>query len=162
MDYVYLGRITNTHGLKGEIKILSNFKFKKLVFRKGFNLYIGKDKSKETIESYRPHQEYDMVILKDLNYDEVLKYKGSLVFIKKEDLNLEKDQYLIEDLISLNCYYKDLYLGKITNIEDQGNNNLVIEVRGNKKIYIPYNKHFIKDININDKRIEFQNVEGLI
>lgn len=162
MDYIYLGRITNTHGLKGEIKILSNFKYKKLVFEKGFHLYIGKNKSLEIIESYRPHQEYDMVILKDLDYDQVLKYKGSLVFIKKEDLKLEKDQYLIEDLISLNCYYKDIYLGNIINIEDQGNNNLVIEIIGNKKIYIPYNKNFIENIDINNKKIEFKNVEGLI
>ena len=90
--YVYIGRITNTHGLKGEVKIKSNFDYKDRVFKEGFCLYIGRDKTEEIIKTYRPHQEYDMVTLYGLdNIDDVLKYKGSLVFALKDDLFLAKD-----------------------------------------------------------------------
>ena len=41
MKYVYLGKIANTHGIKGELRILSNFKYKSRVFNKGFKVYIG-------------------------------------------------------------------------------------------------------------------------
>ena len=34
MEYVYVGKITSTHGIKGELKIKSYFKYKDLVFKK--------------------------------------------------------------------------------------------------------------------------------
>ena len=47
MDYIYLGTITSTHGIKGEVKIKSNFDKKDLVFKKDFTLYIGDDLKKK-------------------------------------------------------------------------------------------------------------------
>lgn len=38
MDYIYLGEIVNTHGIKGEVRIISDFKFKNDVFKIGKNL----------------------------------------------------------------------------------------------------------------------------
>ena len=35
MDYVYIGKIVNTHGIKGEVRILSNFEMIPKVFQKG-------------------------------------------------------------------------------------------------------------------------------
>ena len=105
-DYVYIGRITNTHGLKGEVKIRSNFDYKDRVFKEGFTLYVGKDKTKEIIRTYRPHQEYDMVTFYKIdNIDDVLKYKGSLVFALKDDLFLSKDEYVDEDYLACDCYF---------------------------------------------------------
>ena len=34
-DYIYIGKIVNTHGLKGEIRIISDFEFKDKVFVPG-------------------------------------------------------------------------------------------------------------------------------
>ena len=163
MEYIYLGRLTNTHGIKGEVKIKSNFKYKDKVFKKGFNIYIGAGKEKHEIISYRPHKEYDMVVLKDLyDINLVLKYKNSLVFINKEDLNLSDKEYLNEDLIDCKCYYNTKLIGLVKDITDQGNGNEVIEIFDNKKIYIPKNKHFIEKVDIKNKEIYFKNVEGLL
>ena len=49
MDLINIGKIVNTHGIKGELRIISDFEYKTRVFQKGFNLYIGKDKIKEEI-----------------------------------------------------------------------------------------------------------------
>ena len=163
MEYIYLGRLTNTHGIKGEVKIKSNFKYKDKVLKKGFYIYIGKDREKHEITSYRPHKEYDMVVLKDLyDINLVLKYKNSLVFINKEDLNLSDKEYLNEDLIDCKCYYNTKLIGLVKDITDQGNGNEVIEIFDNKKIYIPKNKHFIEKVDIKNKEIYFKNVEGLL
>ena len=40
MDYILIGKIVNTHGIKGELRIKSNFLMKDKVFKKGFALYI--------------------------------------------------------------------------------------------------------------------------
>lgn len=34
MEYVYIGKIVNTHGIKGEVRLISNFERKDLVFKK--------------------------------------------------------------------------------------------------------------------------------
>ena len=44
MEYIYIGDIVNTHGIKGELRILSDFKYKENVFKKNFKIYIGKTK----------------------------------------------------------------------------------------------------------------------
>ena len=40
MEYIYVGKIVNTHGIKGEIRILSDFKYKNEIFKENFKLYI--------------------------------------------------------------------------------------------------------------------------
>ena len=89
MKYIYLGKIANTHGIKGELRILSNFKYKSRVLKKGFKVYIGKEKIEEEIVTYRPHKQFDMITLKGYNnINDVLKYKSLNIFINKEDLIL--------------------------------------------------------------------------
>ena len=53
MEYIYIGRIVNTHGIKGELRIKSNFLEKEKVFKKGMILYIGEGYVPEEIVTYR-------------------------------------------------------------------------------------------------------------
>ena len=63
MEYLYLGKIVNTHGIKGEVRILSKFKYKSKVLKKYFKIYIDPNKSEEIINSYRPHKQFDMITI---------------------------------------------------------------------------------------------------
>ena len=63
MEYICIGKIVNTHGIKGEIRILSEFPYKSLVFKQNFAVYIGKEKIKQTIQSYRHHKIFDIVLI---------------------------------------------------------------------------------------------------
>ena len=49
MEYICIGKIVNTHGIKGEIRILSEFPYKSLVFKQNFTVYIGKEKIKQML-----------------------------------------------------------------------------------------------------------------
>lgn len=60
MDYIKIGKIVNTHGIKGEVRLLSKFPYKDKVFVKDMNIYIDK-KYKEVINSYRKHKNFDMI-----------------------------------------------------------------------------------------------------
>ena len=118
MKYITIGKIVNTHGIKGEVRLLSSFKFKNKVFKKDMPIYIGNTKKKEIINSYRPHKQFDMVTLVGYNnINQVLKYKGSRVYINREDIDLSKDEYLDEDLIGLDVKVGDKVVGKIQKIE---------------------------------------------
>ena len=94
MKFINIGKIVNTHGIKGELRILSHFKYKNKIFSPGFKLYIGKDKYEEIINSYRVHKQFDMVTFKGYNdINEVLKYKGLYVFINSDDFKLHIEAY---------------------------------------------------------------------
>lgn len=160
-DYIYIGRIITTHGLKGEIKIRSNFKYKDQIFKIGNYLYLGKTKEKHEVLSYRKHQDYDMVILSDINdIDIAISYKQELVYVLKKELVLDDDDYLNEDLIGLTCYYENNNIGTIKHIEDQGNGNYVIELNTHK--FIPKNNNFILKVDLAKKEIHFKNIGGLL
>lgn len=149
MEYVYVGKITSTHGIKGELKIKSYFKYKDLVFKKNNIIYIDKEPYK--ITSYRSHKGFDMVTIN--NFDDinaVLKYIGKGVYIDKNSTYLS-DKYLDEDLIGMDVYYDNKYIGKVTDIVDAGSNNILIKL---EHIYIPYNSHFVSSID-KDKKIIF-------
>lgn len=159
MEYIYLGKLVNTHGIKGEVRILSSFQFKEKVFKPKFNIYIGENKECLTINTYRPHKCFDMVTLEGIdNINDVLKYKGKKVYILKSDLILNNNEYLDSDLIGLDSYYNDNKIGVITDIINN-NGYKVFEV--NSK-FIPYNNNFIELIDINNNKIIFKNLEGII
>ena len=163
MKYIIIGKIVNTHGIKGELRLLSSFKYKEKVFKKDMKIYIGKKKEEEVIVSYRKHKSFDMICLKGYsNINEVLKYKGLYAFINKEDLVLEVDEYLDEDLIDLEVFVNNDKKGIVTNIVKYPNNSLIEVTNNDKKYLIPNNKNIIESIDLNNKKIIIKDIKGLI
>jgi len=162
MDLVYIGKIVNTHGIKGELRILSDFDKKDIIFKKGFTFYIGEARRKEIVASYRHHKCFEMVTFEGYdNINDVLKYKGMDVYINREDLNLSTNDYLLEDLIGLNIREDGETLGKVVEIVYNGSGTLLV-VEGTKKFYIPNNKEFIMKVDFEKQEIECKNAKGLI
>lgn len=155
MKYIFIGRIVNTHALKGEVRIVSDFEFKDRIFKENTLLYIGENKDKEIIETYRKHKQFDMVKFKGIDYiNDVLKYKGSKVYIDESILNLKDDEILISELINMDMYNDNKYVGKITEYRSDNGNNML---RVNNKL-IPYNKDFITKIDKENKSIYFHDI----
>lgn len=155
MKYIFIGSIVNTHALKGEVRIVSDFEFKDKIFKENTLLYIGENKDKEIIETYRKHKQFDMVKFKGIDYiNDVLKYKGSKVYIDESILNLKDDEILISELINMDVYNDNKYVGRITEYRSDNGNNML---RVNNKL-IPYNKDFITKIDKENKSIYFHDI----
>lgn len=160
MNYVNIGKLVNTHGIKGEIRILSDFDKKELVFKSGFKLYIGENKECVTIKSYRPHKNFDMCVFKEYHYiNDVLKFKGKNVYVNRDDLELKGEEYLESDLIGVSTFYQDNMVGKLVDIINNNGYKLILLDNGK---YIPYNKEFISKVDVVNKKLEFKNLEGII
>ncbi len=161
MEYILIGKYINTHGIKGEIRIDSNFKYKELVFIKRMNIYIGKQKNKFVIQTHRVHKNYNMVTLDgitDINEIEML--KGSYIYINKADIDLSDKLLLSDDLINYDVYIDNKLLGKVLEIiKGKANEVLVVS---EKRILIPYVDEFIININAMERKILVKNVKGLI
>ena len=163
MEYVYIGKIVNTHGIKVEVRLLSKFKFKDRVFIPGMKIYIGKEKIEEVINTYRPHKQFDMITMKGYtNINEVLKYKTQKVYINKEDLRLGSDEYLDEDLIGLNVMVDNKIVGEVIRLDVYPHQNLLVVKVGGKSCLIPYVSDIIEEVNFNEGYIAIKNIKGLI
>ena len=149
---INIGKIVNTHGIKGEVRILSNFSDKS-IFNPGNTLYIGDDSLK--ISSYRVHKNYDMVTFDGINdINDVLKYKGLDAYVKREDIS----NFIIEDLIGYDVY-TDKMVGKVERLIS--NIKYVILVLDNGSM-IPYIDEFIVKVDNDLKRVYIKEIEGLI
>ena len=159
MKYIKVGTIVNTHALKGEVRIISNFEYKDRVFKINNTLYIGMSKSKEVIETYRVHKNFDMAKFKGIdNIIDVLKYKGSAVYVNIDDLKLKDDEILIEELLGMSVIVNDKLLGSITDyIDNNGNKRVVV----NNK-YIPYNNDLIEKIDKINRKVYYKNIDYIV
>lgn len=163
MEYLYLGKIVNTHGIKGEIRILSNFRYKDKAFKKKMPIYIGKSKTQEIITSYRHHKQFEMICLENYdNINQVLKYKGEKIYIKPADLNLEQNQYLDEELQGLNIKIDNQIVGIIKRIERYPKQDLIVVKKEEKDCLIPYVSDIIEEVNLKEGYIAIKNIKGLI
>ena len=161
MNYIYIGDIVNTHGIKGEVKILSHFKFKSSVFIKGTFLYVGSDKVKLEISSYRMHKMFDMVTfvgIDDIN--DVLKYKGESVYIDRNEIKF--DGILNEDLIDMEVFGNGDFVGRVTGILNNGVYDILVVENDTSKSLVPNIDEFVLSIDLDNKRIDINVIEGLI
>lgn len=161
-DYIYVGKIVNTHGLKGEVRILSDFEKKDKVFVPGMTIYIGRKKEKEVINTYRHHKVFDMITMRgysDIN--EIIRYKGLYVYVRKEDLKLDDNEYLLSDLIDLAVYVDDNKVGVITDVRDSGNNKFIVVKTEEKEVFVPLQDEFIKKVDLNKKIVIIEPIKGM-
>ena len=154
MNNIYIGKIVNTHGIKGELRIIDNLTLqqKKVIFKVGSNLIV--DGKTYKIASYRVHKDYDMVIFSELNnINDVLFLKGKKVYKSKDEITLKDEDILDSELITYKVITTDNLEGKIIDIEKTGNNYKIIRLLiDNKEVLIPYHKDFVK-INSNKKEV---------
>lgn len=161
MELVYIGDVVNTHGLKGEVRLLSDFKYKEQVFNKGNVLYVGYDKVPLTINSYRKHKMFDMLTFKDIStIDDVIRYKGDKVYINRADF---KFPGLIDvDIIGLDVYSEEKYIGKVKSILKNMVHDILVVEDGENKNMIPFVDEFVVNVDLEDKKIVIKTIEGLI
>lgn len=161
MDNVFVGKIVNTHGIKGEIRIVSDFERKEEVFKVGKTVIINKNEF--IIKSYRVHKNFDMITLEGFNdINQVLPFKGLNLFVRRSDLDLDSNEYLLEDLIGMKIIIESQEYG-IVDDYNRGVNSLLHVSYNNKKYYIPLNGNYVLSVNIdNNVILVSENVKELI
>lgn len=162
-----VGRIVNTHGVKGEIKVIpttedpKRFKKLKSIFvegRKGMITY--------EIEGVRYHKDFVLLKLQGINdMDAAELLKGSILKIdRKDSLPLKKDEYYISDLFGLEVYTEEeRYLGTLVDIIETGSNDVYVVNKEDreKDLLLPAIKQVIKGVDIENKKMTVHLLEGL-
>lgn len=153
-DLFNIGQIVNTHGVRGEVKVIPLTddinRFKKLksvlidnVQRKVLSCKFQKDRVILKIEGID-------------TMDEAEGYKKKYICVERtEAIKLPKDTYFIKDLIG--CQVSDTegkVLGNIDEVLQTGSNDVYwIKGEKGKELLIPVLKEIVLDIDINERKI---------
>lgn len=166
---IKFGKVANTHGLKGHVKILSNSDFKEIRLQKGANLWIVNEltnqETKVTVETWGHHKGFELVKFKEFNnINFVEQFKNDNVYCHElVDKDLEEDNYLHSDLIGCVLFDTDgNELGKVAKISDFGSGELLTFYVNYEMKLIPFVENFVEDVDIENKKIVVKLIEGLI
>lgn len=159
MKEIYIGKVVSTHGIKGEVKIISNFEFKERVFVVGKRLII--DHKDYVIKSYRRHKQFDMVTLNDYhNINEVLFLMNKDVFMLESEMALD-NLVLDEELLTYRVLTVRGECGIIKEIFFAGSNNKIMRVMFDREVLIPFHSPIIKEISKERKEVVVELLEGM-
>lgn len=165
-----VGAITQTHGIKGEVKVfpltddLMRFKnMKNLLLDTGKDGYISLD-----VENMRTQKNLVILKFKGIdNINDIEKYKGCGLYVTKENrVSLKEDEYFIADLIGLKVYSDndpDTVLGQITDVLQTGANDVYeITTEDGKSFLLPAIKECVLKVDVNDNRMDIHLLKGLL
>lgn len=166
MEYIKIGVIVNTHGLKGEVKVKAQTHFADVRFAKGATMYrkLGDELIKLTVRSAREHK--GMMLVGFEGYDDINQveaWKGAQLLIKEEQLEeLDEDEIYYRDLMRMQVQSSDgTVLGQVVEIIETGA-NVVIRIQGEKELLLPYVKRFIKEVDLEAGVLIVELLDGML
>ncbi|KAB2335398.1 MULTISPECIES: ribosome maturation factor RimM [Bacillaceae] len=168
--YYNVGKIVNTHGIKGEVRVISKTDFADERYKPGNSLTLFMPEAKEpielTIKSHRKHKNFDLLTFDGYeNINEIEKMKGGILKVSEDQLGaLEDNEFYYHEIIG--CEVKTTSgeeIGKIKEILSPGANDVwVIKGKGGKELLIPYIEDVVKSVDVKTKQIVIEPMEGLL
>ncbi|MBR4111070.1 MAG: 16S rRNA processing protein RimM [Clostridia bacterium] len=166
VEYFEIGLISNTHGLKGELKVrpyTENAKrfeeIKKVLIKKD-----DKNFDEYEVQSVRYQKDIVLLKLKEIeDIDQAERLKGQNLIIPREDAKeLEQNEFFIADLIGCDVYVKDEQIGKLIDVFTAGASDVyVVKREGKKELLLPALESVVKNIDLENKKIEVEIPRGL-
>lgn len=168
MDYLTVGEIVNTHGIRGEVKVFPRTDFSEQRFVKGNKLLIEfqGELIESTIHTARLHKNVYIILLDGYqNINEVEKFKGCLVMVPASDkIELDTDEYYVFEIVGCSVVTdQGEEIGTITEVLKPGANDVWVAERKNKQpVYIPVIDDVVLKVDIKDKIIVIEPMEGML
>lgn len=167
MEYIEIGQIVNTNGLKGVVKVnpftddISKFEELKYIY-----IQLKSELKKVKIEQVRYNKNQVLLKLEGIDsIEEAEKYRNFYLKIeKKSQEELGEDTYYIVDLIGINVYSEnDEYLGTIEDVFPTGSNDVyVVKDNLGKQILVPAIAEVVKKVELKNKKMVIKIIPGLI
>ena len=166
-NFVSVGKILNFHGVHGEAK-LGYSKNREEFLSELDIVYIqnGNDYLPLEIDRLRFTPKCGIIKFKGLDsLNDILEYKNKLLFVKETTARefLDKDEYLIDELVGLDVYDGDKVVGAVVGVSNNGASDLLSVKTLSKQIcLVPFVKAIVLSVDIKNRRIQINNIEGLL
>ena len=160
-----VGKIANTHGLRGDMKVYSYTDYPRR-FEEIRYVYFEDGEKKYDIERVKYHKSVPIIKLKGIDsIEEAEAFREKTLFIDQANTRkLEEDEYMISDLIDLVAELEDgTLLGRVVNVLPYSANDIyVIESEDGKEYLIPALKKFVPVIDLEHKKMLVKPIKGMI
>ena len=166
-NFVSVGKILNFHGVQGEAKLgYSKNREGFLSELKEVYVQIGNEYRLLEIVRLRFTPKCGIIKFKGIDsLNDILEYKNKLIFVEESTAReyLEEDEYLIDELVGLDVYDGDKIVGAVIGVSNNGASDLLsIKTQGNKISLVPFVKAIVLSVDIKNRKIQINNIEGLL
>ncbi|WML51977.1 ribosome maturation factor RimM [Neobacillus sp. PS3-12] len=165
-----VGKIVNTQGIKGEVRVISTTDFPEERYKKGNVLFLFLPNNETpvqlTIKSHRKHKNFDLLLFEGYeNINEVEKFRDGIIKVPESQLGeLDEGEFYFHEIIGCLVFTKlGEEVGKVTEILTPGANDVwVVKGKKGKEVLIPYIDDVVKKVDLKEKIILIDPMEGLL
>ena len=166
-EYLRVGVIANTHGVRGEVKIFATTddirRFKKL---KKCIIDTGRERIDVEVESCKFFKQTPILKFKSIDQlNDVERFKGKDLLVHRDHaVKLEKNEFFIVDLIGLNVDTDEgMELGVLTDVLQTGANDVfVVKMSDGNEVLIPYIEQCVPEIHPETGKVTVHLLPGLL
>lgn len=166
-NYISVGKILNFHGVRGEAKV--GYSRNQQEFMKSLkNVFILKDGvyMPFTVKSIKFNNKFAIIKFTGIDsVNEIIEYKNCLIFVDETTVreNLDEDEFLIDELVGMKVLCEGKQVGIVIGVSNNGVNDLLSVKSNTQKVsLVPFVKAIVLDVNIKNKEIVVDNIQGLI
>jgi 16S rRNA processing protein RimM len=164
-----VGKVVNTQGLKGEVRVISSTDFADERFKKGATLYLFRENSEPIalkVASHRVHKNFNMLTFEGYNrIEEVEPFRGGILRVSETQLeDLSDHEFYYHEIIGLSVVSDaGEELGIIKEILPLGANDVwVVSKPGRKDLLVPYIASVVEKVSLEDKQVTIHILEGMM
>ena len=162
-EFLEAGKIVTTHGIRGEVKIMPYTDTPELLAEFG-RLFIGKAKDEVTIERSRVFKSMVIAKIEGVDTPEAAeKLRNKVLYMHRDDLELDDDTYFIQDLIGMEVRDADsgeLY-GTISDVMQTGANDVYVVQSGDKELLVPAIADVVVSTDVDGNVMTIRPLDGL-
>ena len=171
-NFLRIGKIISLHGIKGEVKVFpTTDDIKRFDDLKTFYISDLEDAIDSTFQNQKEYEAIGVkyikntCILKISGFDSIedsTKLVGKNIYVSREKaVKLSSNEYFIIDLIGIDCYLKDEFLGKVKDVMTTKANSILVIDYQKKDLLVPMVQNFIESIDIKNSIVKISTIEGL-
>ena len=156
LDYIEAGEIVNTHGVRGEVKVLCWLDAPEMLCEFDRCRIAGKDYE---MESVRVQKTCNLVKLSGIDtMEDAQKLRGKVLELYREDIDGEV--IFAAELIGVEVYAEGENIGTIREVLDYPGNSVYV-VRGEHEYMIPAVRQFVLSTDMEKNVMEVRLIEGM-
>ncbi len=161
-QFLEIGKIVNTHGIGGEIKVQPWCDTPEVLTQ--FDVLYFKDQTPLTILSSRVHKGCVIMRLKGIDtIEKATALRERILYMNRDDVELPEDLVFIQDIIGLSVYDQrlDRVMGTLKDVLTNPANDVYVIKDGDKQYLVPAVREFLKDVDVEKGVITICTIPGM-
>lgn len=162
-EYLEAGKIVTIHGIKGEVKIMPYTDYPELLCEFD-RLFLGKTHTEINVERARVQKNMVIAKLEGIETpEEAEKLRNKMLYMHRDDLELDENTYFIQDLIGVEVKDADsgVVYGEIADVMQTGANDVYVVKGADREYLVPAIADVVVSTDIDSNIMIIRPLDGL-